>query len=622
MRITALFPLCIAGALLAFPTNAQDKPEGAKSEVKEADPEEKTAEEKKPIEAKSNVKKQVPHDFFINVHAGGGFYLFRGDVMDNAGTTVHRLGNKLGYHFGLGVTLTRWLDLNLNAAIGNLNGNERSNRVNRNRNFLAKTFGIGAELTYNFKNIGFFKQPRVMVPFVGTGVYFNTFDVYQDLKRDDTGETYYYWEDDDDEINRNQWIMPVDQNNPISDIPEDELLRDFEYESKVYESPVRSIAFPVVAGADFHIDRKWAFRIKAGYFFTMTDAIDGYDDPKHSENLDGYWYTSMSVFFKFNPFKKRPEKGEVPMDYVGDFGPLVNEDSDKDGVVDFLDKCSGTPEGVTVNSSGCAKDTDGDGIPDYRDDQKNTVAGYIVDEKGVALSYKAIYEDYKKDTVSILRRNVDRDWLYSQVETDPKYTVHVGTFTNYDIPTQLKMKLSAMSGLVERKISDSVSVFTLGSFDNFEAAEAKQNQLIKSGIDQAFGVNERAIKSVANDMTELKVAGPIFSNREAVEEKDEPDVLDYGVELREYRLRLDINKLSSVIAKYGVEMTTTTGGMKIYRIGSFAHFEDAENLRKSVSKLGVKDPTISPRLNDQSITVEKAKELEPSINPKEDEKEE
>ena len=610
MRTTALFSLFIAGALYSLPTMAQDKPEAEKTEQNEASSEDKAAEEKKPIEAKSNVKKRVPHDFFINVHGGGGLYLFRGDVMDNSGTTVHRLGNKLGYHFGLGLTLTRWLDLNLNAAIGNLNGNERNREYpQRNRNFLAKTFGIGAEVTYNFKNIGFFKQPRVMVPFVGAGVYYNTFDVYKDLIHNSTGYEYHYWSDGR--------IRNISEQNPSSD-QDTTLTRDFQYESKVYESPIKSLAFPVVFGADFHIDRKWAFRVKAGYFFTMTDAIDGFDDPKHSENLDGYWYTSMSVFFKFNPFKKRPKKGEVPMDYVGDFGPLVNEDSDKDGVVDFLDKCSGTPVGVEVNSDGCAKDTDGDGIPDYRDDQKNTVAGYIVDEKGVALSYKAIYEEYKKDTVSILRRNVDRDWLYSQAEKDPKYTVHVGTFTNYDIPTQLKMKLSAMSGLVERKISDSVSVFTLGSFDNFEAAEAKQNQLIKSGIDQAFGVNESAIKSVADDMKDLKAAGPIFSDREEVKEQDEPDVLDYGVELREYRLRLDINKLSSVIAKYGVEMTTTTGGMKIYRIGSFAHFEDAENLRKSVAKLGVKDPTISPRLNDQSISVEKAQELESTINPKEE----
>lgn len=607
MKAQLLFSLLIAGALCGGSALAQDKPAG-EDKPKES-PKVETEEKKEPIKAGTNVKSYTPHEFKLNVHAGGGFYLFMGDVADNAATNVHRIGNRLGYHFGLGATLTPWLDLNANVMLGRLNGNERSkDELWKNRNFEAKTFLAGLELSYNFKNIGFFRDPRIMVPFVGAGAYFSTYDVYQDLKVDSTGEVYHYWSDGR--------IMNTDENDPISDDFEP-IIRDFEYESKVYESPVKALAIPVFGGFDFNIDRNWAFRIKAAYFFTLTDAADGYDNPKHSKNLDGYFYTSASVFFKFNPFKKRAAKGEVPLDYVGEFGPLINEDTDKDGVVDFLDKCDGTPTGVTVNKDGCALDSDGDGIPDYRDDQKNTVAGYIVDEKGVAISYKKIYEEFQKDTFSILRRNVDREWLYSQAESDPQYTVHVGTFTNYDIPTQLKMKLSAMSGLVERKLNDSVSVFTLGSFDNFEAAEAKQNQLIKSGIDQAFGVNEKSIKNVADDMKELKVNGPIYSQRSTYVGK-EPDVLNYGVELREYRLRLDINKLSSVIAKYGVEMRTTSGGMKIYRIGSFDHFEDAEKLRESVAKLGVKNPAISPRLNDRPIDIEKAKELEPNINPKEE----
>jgi hypothetical protein len=114
-------------------------------------------------------------------------------------------------------------------------------------------------------------------------------------------------------------------------------------------------------------------------------------------------------------------------------------------------------------------------------------------------------------------------------------------------------------------------------------------------------------------MTALKLVGPVYSQRTETEKK--PDVLNYSVELREYRLRLDINKLSSVIAKYGVVMRTTSGGMKIYRIGSFDHFDEADKLRNTVTKLGVKNPIISPRLNDLPIEVDKAKELEPKLNP-------
>jgi OOP family OmpA-OmpF porin len=42
-------------------------------------------------------------------------------------------------------------------------------------------------------------------------------------------------------------------------------------------------------------------------------------------------------------------------------------DSDSDGVIDALDKCPNTPQGVKVDASGCPIDTDKDGVPDYLD---------------------------------------------------------------------------------------------------------------------------------------------------------------------------------------------------------------------------------------------------------------
>lgn len=576
------------------------------SQEKPASSEDKPAEEvKKPIAAKSNVKKErVPHEFQLNVHAGAGFLLFRGDIQDNAKTNIHRLGNRLGYNFGIGATINRFLDVQANVLIGKLNGNERNRDVpSLNRNFQSNLFAVGVDLEYNFGNLWIWRDPRVVSPIVGGGVYFSTYDVYKDLQ-DSEGNTYHYWTGE-------SAIFNVDESAPQTEDVQ-QLLRDFEYESKVYDSPVSSVAFPVFGGFDFNLSRKWAFRVKAGYFFTLTDKIDGFDEPSSSKNLDGFFYSNISVFFKFNPFKKRV-KGEVPSEYLGDFGDdIVSGDSDGDGINDFVDQCSGTPTGVEVDQNGCPKDKDGDGIPDYKDKEPSTAPGYVVDENGSAISYQQIYEKYQRDTVNIKRKNVDKDWLFSQVPTDSKYTVHVGTFTNYDIPTQLKMKLSAMTGLTERKVNDSVSVFTLGKFDNFEAAEEKQNQLIKSGIDQAFGVNEGVLDKVATDISTLKVEGPIFSNRTYTEKK-EIDVLVYGVQLREYRLRLDLDKLSRLIAKYGVEMRVTSGGTKIYTIGAFETYDETEKLRKEVARLGVKDPEVKARLNNKPIPIDQAKKEEERI---------
>ena len=43
-----------------------------------------------------------------------------------------------------------------------------------------------------------------------------------------------------------------------------------------------------------------------------------------------------------------------------------DDDDDGDGIQDDVDQCPFTPEGVTVNATGCT-DTDGDGVPDSED---------------------------------------------------------------------------------------------------------------------------------------------------------------------------------------------------------------------------------------------------------------
>jgi OOP family OmpA-OmpF porin len=60
-------------------------------------------------------------------------------------------------------------------------------------------------------------------------------------------------------------------------------------------------------------------------------------------------------------------------------------DSDGDGVPDYRDKCPNTPKGVRVDASGCPLDTDGDGVPDYRDKCPNTPKGARVDSNGCPL---------------------------------------------------------------------------------------------------------------------------------------------------------------------------------------------------------------------------------------------
>ena len=63
-------------------------------------------------------------------------------------------------------------------------------------------------------------------------------------------------------------------------------------------------------------------------------------------------------------------------------GHFWADDQDRDGVSDADDHCPFTPEGVAVDSNGCAHDSDGDGVPDYLDKCPETPLGSVVDTDG------------------------------------------------------------------------------------------------------------------------------------------------------------------------------------------------------------------------------------------------
>jgi len=60
-------------------------------------------------------------------------------------------------------------------------------------------------------------------------------------------------------------------------------------------------------------------------------------------------------------------------------------DSDNDGVLDGIDMCADTPEGVKVDRVGCPLDSDKDGVADYQDLCPATPLGTIVDTDGCPL---------------------------------------------------------------------------------------------------------------------------------------------------------------------------------------------------------------------------------------------
>lgn len=124
-------------------------------------------------------------------------------------------------------------------------------------------------------------------------------------------------------------------------------------------------------------------------FFVAADNIPvSYAKLHTSDDWDGIKVPSKLQHIRVNVgmgfvFGQRPKKDKLPDEE--DASEEAEEDffdADGDGVMDSLDRCSDTPEGVEVDNKGCPLDADNDGVPDYLDKCADTPEGAQVDENG------------------------------------------------------------------------------------------------------------------------------------------------------------------------------------------------------------------------------------------------
>jgi outer membrane protein OmpA-like peptidoglycan-associated protein len=78
---------------------------------------------------------------------------------------------------------------------------------------------------------------------------------------------------------------------------------------------------------------------------------------------------------------KCPYEPEDKDNYQDEDG-CPDPDNDGDGVLDVMDKCADTPQGIVVDETGCPKDTDSDGVFDGPDKCPDTPKGATVDAQG------------------------------------------------------------------------------------------------------------------------------------------------------------------------------------------------------------------------------------------------
>jgi hypothetical protein len=417
------------------------------------------------------------YQFIPAIGIGAGYSKFMGDVTDISKTNVHWLGNKFAYDATFSMNLSKSFFVNVNALFGKISGNENSKGWNRN--FESSMMNFGLNLEYSFG--GLYKKKRpFLTPYLSAGFYYGSYTVNTDLF-DENNNLYYYWSDGK--------IRNVAEDAPDADNAQ-RLTRDFDYETKL--SQVSAFSIPVGGGFDFHVGKRLVFRLNTKYFFALSDKLDAFDSKPASEHNDGFFYSSVSVFFNLVPDKSNYLTKEELLE-------LDAEDYDLDGVPDVEDECGGTKQGISVNINGCPVDTDNDGIPDYLDSEPNSPTT-AVGTDGAVFDFLKIAQN-AEDSMSILHALIKKYPNLLLKSGDQKFTVYAGTF-NASSYAQ-KLFLQSIPGIKETQINDTLFVYSVGTYSQFEEAVQKKNELQMKGVTHAFEVPGSNLNEVAGDLEKI-----------------------------------------------------------------------------------------------------------------------
>ncbi len=117
-------------------------------------------------------------------------------------------------------------------------------------------------------------------------------------------------------------------------------------------------------------------------------------------------------------------------------------DSDADGVLDNLDRCAQTPPGVNVDKHGCPLDSDGDGILDYKDRCANTILKAEIDEFGCPIT-RVLSVNFESKSSKILKSYHSEILEFAEfLRKYPKYSVQIIGHTDSVGEEARNMKLS------------------------------------------------------------------------------------------------------------------------------------------------------------------------------------
>jgi len=569
------------------------------------------------------------------VSLGAGRLGYYGDIYSKHFQSP--LTARWAYDLNISQRLTRYLQLNFNVMFGKLGANERME--NRNANFLSEIRAGGLNVLYDFGN--FIPDKYTLRPYVSLGVTGFEFLSKTDLK-DANGNTYHYWSDGS--------IKNMAEGSANAQYAVD-LKRDYVYETDVRESnvslfgkyPERSWAFPVGAGFIMKVTDRVDFKMNFQVFFTATNYIDGLTEKNGgSKRKDNFSYTSASIQYDLiaKPIqRKKKNDAYEKMDWLA----LDSADYDKDGVTDWNDNCQGTPKDVKVTKDGCPEDTDADGIPNFMDDELNTPAGLVVDSKGVAVNddyWKDWYAKYMNDSTDA---NMTTEYIGNvfalksnknalDLAKDKEYfTVELARY-NGSIPSDEMAFLLSIGDINSTTLEDGTTVvYTSGKYKQIKNAVKSRDEFIRMGNKDAsiskikgknitklsdaelnnllIGANENqkdssiVLNANTNKTDSINNANNAAENAAANESFSKDDVV-YRVQLGAFK-----NKISSSVFNTSAGVLELNAGENVYRYVTkgYKTIEEAASVRADLVIQGYSDAFVTAYKGGKRIPMSQTK---------------
>jgi len=557
--------------------------------------------------------------FKPRVGVGTGALTYYGEVQ-NYQIGYSPLVSRFGGSLFVNAPLSKYFNLEFTTLYGKVAANERT--LTRNFNFESRIRANSLMLYYNFYPI-LSGRNKSFTPLLGVG-----FTSFEFLSKSDmydaNGNMYYYWSDGS--------IMNMPENDPNSSlaIP---LTRDYSYETDLREQNYdslgkykeQSFAIPISIGGEWHIAKRFDFRVSTTMYYSFTDLIDnispaGNDIRKGDTKKDYFMYTSASLSYdlEFNK-KKNGANGDGEEDdlWLADF---EQTDTDQDGVPDYLDKCAKTPLEAIVDEDGCPLDTDNDGVPDYYDEELATPEGNFVNRYGVTITEEewlrqielfndstGLAHDFKEEYTKVNWRNKDQEFDRTEDENPmvPKNYVLIIGKEHKSVSSNQLSKYLAWNEFKTITKGDTV-YYVLGEYETIEDAVSAKTGLENEGVDlQIIG------RSTHDNKNYIEVDSAVVAKVEKVNMKNGKEQPNFTQTKEVYRVQIGAFKRSINTEELfpGIDVIAHAqgkDGILRYYTGNFDTYEAAEAERKRLENMGYKTAFVTVYKDHERITLKDA----------------